>query len=34
MAYGRVAETEGEGDSVTKLHLDMTGKFGCVQHAA
>lgn len=25
IAYGRVAETQGEGDSVTKVHNDMTG---------
>lgn len=25
IAYGRLAETEGEGDSVTKVHNDMTG---------
>jgi hypothetical protein len=25
IAYGRVAETQGEGDSVTKCHNDMTG---------
>lgn len=24
VAYGRWAESEGEGDSVTKLHFDMT----------
>jgi hypothetical protein len=28
IAYGRVAETRGEGDSVTKCHNDMTGAAG------
>jgi lysine-specific demethylase 3 len=26
IAYGRVAESDGEGDSVTKCHNDMTGR--------
>lgn len=30
IAYGRVAEAQGEGDSVTKVHNDMTG--GWRQH--
>ena len=29
IAYGRVAEAQGEGDSVTKVHNDMTGGCSC-----
>lgn len=32
VAYGRVAEAQGEGDSVTKLHVDMADAVNLLLH--
>lgn len=32
VAYGRVAEADGEGDSVTKLHVDMADAVNLLLH--